>query len=656
VILGLQFGSLAQNSLRYKWSNQPSPSEVLDTFKNEDAYLVFRKKLAFHTYEEIAGKFTPKTVKSEHKKIKILTKSGVDYYANVVINIDPDYSFNVLDARTIKASGEIIRIDEGDIKIKRYRDPTDDKLYLQGRLSLRDVEVNDEIEVFYSAVYESFSGTNEEFFHEDLPCVRSEFQLKVKAGLITQIRSMNNLGKGAYTMDEQSLTETFKWVIEMTPGIKNDLWSIPQSELPYVFYYLEKVNRGGVYYPVSIYEWEELYKVYDNYFNDNGKNYGFDKLIKEYVNLNEADLPYDKFTDFVTMINKTFDIVNYLPESERNSSFYDYMQRKRIDYKNLEMLYSAVLKELDLPFWYIATRNRYRGDIYVNIIHTGQISHSGFIVLDKSQHQHFLFPSFEGYRFFMDEIPFFLQGATFVKFQKENGLLGKVNIAFGTIPTYSITDNLVKIETSGTLDSEKGMVNYEMRLSLSGVFSSGLRKDILQYQLDNDDKELKRSLFGDDDVGLNIDTVYVVQVSEQFPHSCIVRVKGSEPAALKKVDETTYSLTLGSAFPHSLVETSEYPRQLDLTPPGLINERINLHLTVDGATFLNHAQFNTEAKNEIGMYSLISEPSYGNTMSIFSSYIIGATSIPKEKYGQLKDLNEKVEQYNQVSMLFTLGK
>ena len=111
--------SLAQRAIkkvRYKWKNEPSITEVESSLEKEDAYLVFRKEQAVHTYNTDRG-FTPQSIRSVHCRVKVLSQKGIDENSNLKFRVHSSNDFTLVDARVIKKKGKPVKVNDEDIQI-----------------------------------------------------------------------------------------------------------------------------------------------------------------------------------------------------------------------------------------------------------------------------------------------------------------------------------------------------------------------------------------------------------------------------------------------------------------------------------------------------------------------------------------------------------
>ena len=97
----------AQNVKRlgYKWK-ETKPTETIERYKNEDAYIV-RSDIDVTNSFVWTNRMEHRSFKSERRRIKFLTRKGVEEFASVVYSFPVDYELEALDARTIKSNGEI---------------------------------------------------------------------------------------------------------------------------------------------------------------------------------------------------------------------------------------------------------------------------------------------------------------------------------------------------------------------------------------------------------------------------------------------------------------------------------------------------------------------------------------------------------------------
>jgi len=143
LILLFSLNLSAQRDYRWEKEYEPSP-EIPAAFQQEDAVIIY-------TSEERQSRvinnapFTRNIIK---RRYKILTEKGLEEYTRFSVNRGNRMSIAILDARTRKASGEIVDLDAKEIKELEYnaeKDLTDKGKYLL--FSVPGVEVGDEVEI-----------------------------------------------------------------------------------------------------------------------------------------------------------------------------------------------------------------------------------------------------------------------------------------------------------------------------------------------------------------------------------------------------------------------------------------------------------------------------------------------------------------------------
>lgn len=643
----------AQNyrKLKYRWTDKPKVKEVSEKYKNEDAYVI--KKRISHSYSfEYGMSFTASAVRSVQKRIKILTKAGLERFANLVINMEPGYEITILDVRTIKVNGKIVGIDDEDIQFKDYTSPYSGKRYVQARIALKNVEVGDEIEYIYGLSDNRLSGTQNVFFHEELPCETVRYTLSIKRGLVTKVYNLNGLGSPDHKVLNKDI-EVFKWRLDDVPGVENDAWSIKELELPHVSYYLQQIYlRPNPPYWISEEKWEDIYDSYGRVFNDNRKTRDFDQLMANLESKLGGESKLQRFKNIVNYINENFEVLSRLPESEQFIAYADYFQNKRIDEVNLTTFYETVLTELQIPFEYLFTRNRYGGPLRLNMINAGQITDVGFIFQDENGKDHFIFPATSSFKFFVDEIPFYLQGAKAVIIKKTGSRAKEVEARFGTISSYPREANKIKQDISAELDLAENRIDFRMRLTMSGVIAGALR-DNIGYGLEQKDmEELEEILFNEEIDSRKIDSIYVLQDSDEVPFNFVLNVEFHQDSVIRTVEEGTYSLMLDDLFYHNVIETSSLPRLLDLHPMGEYEEQINFFIKPGiSVNFVNADEIGSSVTLDAGKSIVEVKNKTTDQLLLSSYYSIDKSVISKDDYQQLVQLEETYKRSRSVNLL-----
>ncbi|HAW18828.1 MAG TPA: hypothetical protein DCX14_01480 [Flavobacteriales bacterium] len=451
--------------------------------------------------------------------------------------------------------------------------------------------------------------------------------------------------------------EIFQWKLENLPAITNDAYSIWEDELPYVFYYLEKVYyNSNLPYWISEESWEGVINRYDWIFNDNGKTNGLKRWVEEEMVKFDGEDSFEKFRSFVHHVNGTYDIVQKLPDSEELLPLIDYIANRRIDEVNLTVLYDKLLKHLAIEYELVFARNRYEGEVDAMSISGGQFTNVGLRIQDNEGGFHYLFPSKRYSNWLLGEVPYYLQGtkAMFLRFESRNE--NKASASFGVLPKNSLADNTIQTDISAHLDLESLKATYEIRLKLAGIFSSNTRRVLLEYSEADNIDELEEDLFGVDLQEMTIDSIWIASINKSFPFSCVVRIKASQPRALKKVGDGVYSLRLAEMFLHDLLVDYEDERLLALVPPGYFRQMTRVPLHGEGLLFQNTESNQYSHQNTVGKCGLQLDESTSGILIAASQYAIATNKIPAEAYHELKELNDLVKSHRDLEVLFRISK
>jgi len=646
------FGQRKKKTNEYKWpQSKPRNSTIPDSLKGEDAVMVFQYKIITHEIVDLAN-WRTRTTESVRSKIKIQTPEGLEYYSKLLFRKSPEFKLDMLDARVIKPSGEIVNLSRAEIKKLDYRDSENLEESLEElRFFIPNVEIGDDVEMIYTISRPSLKLAKDVFFHSHLPTLTSTITIVSSKVLNTQIRQYNGPGKPQKTEDLENFS--FFWKVKGLRGFDGHKWGIPKKELPYLTYAIRSLvlTNGGQTksYPLVANNWAEIRDAYDNTFSDKelmGRPEAayFDTYMQRVVKRSKEGHPNNQAKYVFSSIIDSLEITELMDVEANNPSGY-FLMNEQIDNRNLHILYRNVFKYLKVPYKIGLARSRYQGRIDGKFISPHSISHVFYMFLDSAGYRQYLFPGNIEKKYYLNEIPWVVQGtqATFYE--------GNDNS-----PNPAVTQlKLVKDEYSKTFTNTTGEINIDLETNkTTGRFREILNGTVYSwsgnhydYLVDYGNEEELTKEFG-----FVPDSLEKIETSNVKPFRTAYSYTLKESDLLTSIDDSTLTLNLQDFLSHNPApENDAEVCYLDYYSRFRYFETNKRFVRFSQPVkLLNQSQLKISETKDFGAFTLSVEQLDETTILVESSYQLKKMYIPKQQYHELVELNTALEEASKLKI------
>lgn len=625
----------AQDFDEYKWHEYIPVEEIPDSLKSADAVMILNQRTIINDLDGISRW-------SVYQKIKIQTKQGIEDYAKIFVNKYSGDDIVILDARTIKESGEIVDLNKSDIKKLDFRSEYNDDDIEELRFMVPGVEVGDVIEVVYQVNEMTFAENV--FFHSYLPILTSKLVIANDNQLITDIGTVNNLVEPKISKTSESVEYT--WVIKNLPSIEYEYGAIKYEELPYVSLVLRGVQSSGVpgvQGTTRILQSNNWGQIYDQFLNaiENKMSpraeakRAFKDLMENVQGDDHYQSDLEKIYKLFSIIQDKLEMIPYDKEktlTALENCIYD----GQIDEVNLMYLYYKIFKELDVDFHIGFAKSRYKGVIDPEVASTHDLSAYFFAFHDEGGVLHYIYPSSDEKSYRFDELPPSIEGTKAVLVYKKKKDNLESSIEYVKLPVSTANDNRMNEQCQVKfLDS---IVELNYRVSLTGAYSTIYREGYMR-----DEGLLSIDYFVDEDE--IIDTSYVSEDSPFYPYDFTYVSELSAKNPLIKVNDTLWSVPIGFFLEDNTIDVFGKKRIMDYYPLFTRSESQKYYLQFESPVKLtNETDIVSEVSNKSGSAGVLVKQINPTTILLSSNYIINSSRIPREEVNTLVELNELIKE------------
>lgn len=463
----------------YNWEEKPAPytPEKNDTFPES----ILQDKIAYEVAIDNEGAYE---YYLHHKKTFVNSTQAIERNNRIYIPTGLRSKVLKLKVRVIKPNGEIVLMDDTDIKEAVDEDSERKYKYL----AVRGLENGSVIEqIFLLKMPSEFSGRMYSV-QSEYPIHNCTFELIYPKWLVFDTRSYNGFPKleKDTTYNKDGLV-CMKAKVDYIPPLKDEKYAIRIAHLQKVGYKLTGSARSGSY-NINSYD-----KISDNIFQRLNRELSKaeKKTLKEIFK--KADLDYakneeDKIRKLEDYLKKTVFSTEELPN---NGLDIDEIVKKTVsDAGSLTRLYVAALNELNIRHEILVTCNQYET--------TFEKDFESLNYLDK----YFLyFPDYNKY--LAPEFPLYRYGLIPYQYRNGYGLmikktsLGNLTAGLGSVKFIepdSYLENTDSLIIHADLSKGFDDITYSYRITNSG-HEAATFQCLADYIKDEKDKDkLRRSL------------------------------------------------------------------------------------------------------------------------------------------------------------------
>jgi hypothetical protein len=661
MLCGAVYTAQAQEKLKeHIWTDQPSvTTDIPDSLKKEDAIMVYQhREIRNESDGNLRGKFyNTETVK---RKIKIQTDKGLADYSIIYITKSRYQQLTKLDARTIKANGNVVDLNTSDIKRVdiAFRTGFDPELE-QLRFSIPGVETGDEIELIYTMEMKNVRVGGDVHLYSYLPTLRSTFTFTTNISFFTDFKTYNGLPK---PLIENTIAKSIlKWNAVNLPAIGDEDFSCYEKEIPYLSFALRYITYGQsnldeMKLDYSKNNWGDLYnaylRTYENRRFEEGHN---GTSIKGYLNAwNKVhqNEPFSiKLYNFFGFIRDSIKVVDMSVEEGNKSAVY-YISKKQINTDNLYNLYKYFLDYTGANYYIGMGRNKYKGVIDMGFASPHVISDVFFVVETEDKQLHYLYPSYPGRSFELDELPNYLLGTEAVLVSRKNDQSLNSDVKKLYLDPTPPTENYRKTVAQINVNLKDGQLKAKFKETFSGDYATFTRNELQGcLAAKSPGKEFLRYAGLNRDV-YTIDTVYLVKANSLYPFIYNIAYDAGLEQGSTKLGKDVHTIPLGNFINHYTMPSNDKARAMAFYPTFRYFDSQKLYFVFDTpVALLNKDKNEIVINNEAGAYTFTIRQMNDKMIMVESQYEIGKNVIPATVYPQLHQVNNTLRTAQDMTLM-----
>ncbi|MEL0455013.1 hypothetical protein WJN01_02145 [Flavobacteriaceae bacterium SZ-1-7] len=587
-------------------------------------------------------------------KLVVNNSAGVDKYAFLNLTKSISNSLKEIKIKTLKSNGNIIELDSSLI----FKKEDNGNKFAAISYPIPGVEPRDTIYTFYTysenlKKYEMMDFVN---LYSDIPSLNTEYTVKSDPNLLVRYKQYNSFPEPKVISNDSLVYCVFK--MEKIKALSENKNMCALCELPYLYYSLEKPDS-------KITTWKD---VYNQQFNavtqpillDYEKSSYYRKWKRMVIGEAKDSTKYFKFELLHKDIQDNFQMqpANY-DELIKSSGYF--LKNQYFDPLSIRRLYRQLLEDLEIDYSAVFARSKRSGSIDPFYIRMGEYDHVFFAYDNGRGGLNLLYPNDEYYKFQINEIPTSIYDTEavmvkpylsekvkkrdrFINYDLKLAEVDSVAVHKVKLPGMSNELNCLRQLYYCDVNLEEKKVLFKNRFSVGGGLSTDLRQffDFLSKNKDVSDFYDALAEFEGNDSSFQLDSVTTRHLQTIQPFNYTINSEGKLKKGIDFLNEHTLSISLENLVQHIQVEsetdTVDLNYYLDYGYTDYFSIILNFPCKID---LLNNDNNAVEFRNDFGEYFFEAKIGIGgNQLIIQSNYKITKDVIPKDKYGQLKELNK----------------
>lgn len=561
----------------YVWPKY-TPVQIPDSLKSEDAFFIENVT----TYDILDGYQTNIVV---FKRTYINSEKAAEELSQQELFLGRDGRMAILRARTLKVSGEVIDLDGDQIieTMAEKKNKYGSERVRRIQFVYPKVEVGDVIDMVYEISLDGYIFSDLLYLEDDLPSMHSRISLRNFSLLDLTVYRLNSAPP--IESKPEAGGQIINWQANGVKSIKTDYFNALPPDHPTLVFVLwkrgEDLNYGTWYYSHAL-EFPLDYEVLSSIKK---------QLIDQGV-VQESDDPFTQLRSLIQFCENecswTDDSNIYLGKT------LDYLTNKKVN----EVLYVRYImkfvKELGLRIEKGFSKSLLNGRFEHGFVSLEQLSNDFLIIYDQENQPHYLFPpSGEGLFYYLDEIPFYLEGNQSIALYGERDILKAQGPQL--LPESDVKQNTHSAQIKIKLETDSLTTTFERKDKLTGHYSYLTRDDYGDIWLDElgiapDSLELK-PVFSN---GNRTEAFYPYQV--EFEQSNRTEV------LFHPIDDTLGWLNLSALLPLGIYQGDELDAEFGdyVVLPFLKRHTISLFFQCDDGISIAEDERKIITSNEVG--------------------------------------------------------
>ncbi len=681
----------------YDWGNDVPKSIAVDsTFSDEDAVILVEQN-----FMEASGTKTPFLQIHIEKKfrIKFLTKKGIENFSKFTIpeSFDPTFDYKDIPvgnfkkqhrprlfeinikyfaARIIKENGNI-EIAEITDRSKEERKMLDYNVNISHsyEFEITNLQVGDELEIAYKLELPYVDNwylyySTRVFFHGITPKQNYSFVLKTNEKLLTKLMFHN--GCKADSIVKANKRDYYYFTRDNLPGVMYEVGSRPHKTLPYFVYDLNPSDDRFYYHsPYSMTDavlpfWLYMLKLRESQaiiIQRRTEPIIVDKQfrkVRKFILNTTASIPEDQAYNKVLRIHHTIvDSFDYQDDyayraglDTRLERLGDFTENRILREISRYKLYARTFNLLGVPYSTVYFMDKRIADMSQSYI-SPIIDNDFAFVMVHEEHPFYIYPKKSRFGYYTNELPFYWEN-TEVLFVNFYNLWSDhiADLRFVNTPTSTFKENFRISSVQATVNLEDKSVDFDVRLTLSGQFSTMMRG---LYKYDITDSSInplyKKKLWM-----LNSHTELlrssITKDSKQYPFKFILNASYKSNGLIDESTDGVFSIPMNNWFNHITANGIVIKnRDLNFYPDFLFRDSYKYYLKFEKeVVILNADEFKVEFENELGNLKIELKQVQPNIYLLESDFVVNKVSVAPQNISDVVEIYNAIRELNGKSL------
>ncbi len=656
IVLGL---CLCNNAFSKVSNNSDKFDQVCE---KSNAYLLY--SYTDVVYSKVWGRYDKQV--SVQQKLVVNNKLGVENHAFFNLSKKICDNLKILDVRTLKADGTVVRLDSSMVFDHQNNEELDVIRY-----PIPGVEPGDTIYTKYVYVERRRVNNLMDYvnLYDYVPSYKTEYSISIKPDLNMRYKAYNNFPEPQVLTNDTLVYCLFK--MEEVTSVEENKYNCIPCELPYVYYSIEEEKN-------KLRTWKDVYNQEFNIVTqpillDYQNSSYYSRWKKRIIGEAKDSSKYIQLKLLYNEILHNFQIIPSSPEEIFKSSGY-FLKEHHFDPISIRRLYRQLLEDLGINYWAVFARSKRSGNIDPYYIRRGEYDHIFFAYENEQGTINLLYPHTESFKYQINEIPTSLYSTQavivqpvltdkvkrkdrFINYDLELAEVDSVDMNVINLPGMNAIQNYLKQVYYCDVDIIRKKATFESSFSVSGGLSTDVRSFYSMINKNEEVGEFYDALaeFEGDKFALEIDSVSSFDLNENRPFVFNFRAEGKLSKALTFTNDSIVSLTLDKIVQHNEVESEADSTILNYYLDYGYNDFFMLVLKFPcNIELLGDLNNSKVLKNSFGEYMFKVNKVGTNQLIIQSNYKILKDIVLKEDYLQIKKINDVVDKAKNVRLLIKL--
>ena len=379
----------------YIWPEY-TPIVVPDSLKKEPAFIVNNV-----TTLDFLDMFEMQIV--VFKRIYINSEKAAETYSKHEMFLTGSGSIEMINARTLKADGTILNLTGNQIieTFSKEKNKYGTRTVRRFQLAYPQVQVGDVIDIAYQVNFPGYIYSDLMYLEDEIPSLYSRVTLRNMSRLELTAYSLNSMPKSIQRTEKG--IPTISWEKSGVAAMKTDFFNALPPTAPSFVYALWK---PGEIIDYDVFYESEIRNLPGNF----NRSFSIHKYFEEEGVLSSGD---DKLVQIKKIINffEKECTWNNSKSTEYSKQSGDFLKRKEIDGVLFMRYMIKFLDEKGIKAERGFTKSLLDGKFEQGFVSLEQLSNRYLVIYDDLDRPHFLFPpSGEGKFYYLDEIPYYLEG------------------------------------------------------------------------------------------------------------------------------------------------------------------------------------------------------------------------------------------------------